>query len=156
MKRTRTCHLGALWVSLLVSGCATDGARVSRSVSGAESPPVINQAQSQLDKIVMPEVDFQDADLVDGIMLLVQGIEDTSPPRDLSRIGAPDPVADEKREQRFAKLRERCRNKKVTLNVRYCTWRPLMDFLTGYAGVTYQVRSGHVTIAGANGEIIVK
>ena len=108
-----------------------------------------------LDRLVLPEVEFTDALLGDVLTFLVERLKQEDP----SRPFRPSIILDyekarrdsEEHERKLAPLREYCGDRRISLKMRDCSFRNLADFLTREAGVRYRLHGYDMVITTPEG-----
>jgi hypothetical protein len=121
------------------------------------------ELKRKMEAIQIPEIDFRQAKVSDVIAFLVETSHDYDPTHDDPRIRLSlvlDPSEqkreDEERERKYARLQQHCAGKTITLNLRYCSLLNLLDFVTRYAGVEYELKENRIIIKTADGNILVE
>ena len=135
-------------IALLASGCRT----------------VESRARRQMESMMIPEVEFNNAQVSHVIEFIVEQMIPFDPVRikPQYRRGPSvirDPTAklpkDPERERRYAKLYQYCGQKTVSLHLADTNFIALMDLVTRSANLEYKLKGDQIMILSPDGEVLV-
>lgn len=121
------------------------------------------ELKRKMDAIQIPEIDFRQAEVSDVIAFLLEASRDYAPTQDQSRIRLSHVLypleqrrQDAEHDRKYSRLEQHCGGKTITLNLRYCSLLNLLDFVTRYAGVEYELKGNRIIIKTADGNVLVE
>ena len=121
------------------------------------------ELKRKMEAIQIPEIDFRQAKVSDVIAFLVETSRDHDPTHVKSGIRLSlvlDP-SEQKREdaehdRKYSRLEQQCAGKTITLNLRCCSLLNLLDVVTRYAGVEYELKGNRIIIKTTDGNVLVE
>jgi len=114
-------------------------------------------ATPDFSKITIPEMDCRDSSVADILAFLIERVADENPnapfrPSLVDRDTANRETAE--RDRKFQRLRNYCDGKLITLRVQDCSILNLIDFVSRYAGVKYELQGYKLIIKSPDGEVL--
>lgn len=116
-----------------------------------------------MESLVIPEIDFRNAQVSQVIEFLVEQMIPFDPVRikpqyhrGPSHIYKPgEIIRDPELERRYAKLHKYCGEGIISLHLQHCNATALMDLVTRSANVEYRFKGNQVIILAPDGEVLV-
>ena len=129
------------------------------------APQQKQEIERRVNSIRIPELDLRSASVADVIAFLIEQPMDYDPAihgpsRPFSQILRPsDPTPEEaahrrRYAKRYARLKEHCGDKTISLHLCDCSLLNLLEFVTRHAGVDYEFKGNRVIIKTPEGAVL--
>lgn len=157
--------IAILLLCLSIQACQTDKTEPKRKMENPQASKLCVQSdlKQKMTSIIIPEVDFRQADVADVIAFILEPLREpthnddkssirTSLVLDLSKLKQEDWKYDSK----YSKLKQHCAGKTITLNLRYCSLLNLLDFVIhNYTDLEYEFKGDNIIFRTHDGIVLM-